>query len=59
MEYIHCIHILPVTPATELLLTPSWVKEQYPVLAPALATAADGWKGFIYADLAVRGRSRV
>ena len=54
VEYIHGIQILPVTPVTELLLAPAWVREQYPVLAPALATASDGWKGFIYADLAVR-----
>jgi len=54
VEYIHGIQILPVTPVSELLLDPRWVKEQYPVLAPAAATASDGWKGFIYADHAVR-----
>ena len=53
LEYKHGIHILPVTPISELLLSPAWVAEEYPVLAPALATAVDGWKGYIYADHAV------
>ena len=59
MEYIHCIQILPVTPVSELLLDPRWVVEQYPVLVPAAATAVDEWKGFIYADHAVRQGYRV
>ncbi len=55
IEYIHGIQMLPVTPITELLLTKPWVTEEYPVVAPALANpaTADGWKGFILADLAV------
>ena len=56
---MHGINLLPVTPLTELLLSPDYVAAEYPVLARALRRAppapavADGWKGFAVADLAV------
>jgi len=46
--------MLPFTPISEQLLSAAWVTEEYPVLAPAAATAAPGWQGFIYMDHAAR-----
>ena len=46
--------MLPFTPISEQLLSRAWVAEEYPVLAPAAATAAPGWLGFVYMDHAVR-----
>ncbi len=51
--------MLPFTPISEQLLSAAWVAEEYPVLAPAAATAAPGWLGFIYMDHAVRRWKRV
>ena len=48
------LQMLPFTPISEQLLSAAWVAEEYPVLAPAAATAAPGWQGFIYMDHAVR-----
>jgi len=48
IEFIHCIQMLPFTPVTEELLPASWIAEEYPVLLPAVSTASEGWKGFIY-----------
>ena len=50
-----CAQVLPFTPISEQLLSAAWVAEEYPVLAPAAATAAPGWLGFIYMDHAVSG----
>ena len=59
MEFIHGIQMLPFTPISETLLSEAWVTEEYPVLAPAAATAAQGWLGFVYMDHAVRRRPSV
>ena len=48
VEFIHCIQMLPFTPITEELLPADWIMEEYPVVAEALPTAGEGWKGFIY-----------
>ena len=40
--------MLPFTPISEELLRKEWITEEYPVLQPAIATASEGWKGFIY-----------
>ncbi len=36
--------MLPFTPISEQLLTPDWVTTEYPIVAQALPTAAQGWK---------------
>eukprot|EP01121_Diplochlamys_sp_Union-15-3_P015230 TRINITY_DN498_c0_g1_i2.p1 TRINITY_DN498_c0_g1~~TRINITY_DN498_c0_g1_i2.p1 ORF type:complete len:333 (+),score=59.19 TRINITY_DN498_c0_g1_i2:874-1872(+) len=54
VEYIHCIQMLPFTPITEVLLPASYVKEEYPILAPALnGNIQEGWKGFVHMDHAI------
>jgi len=57
VEFIHCIQMMPFTPITEQLLTPSWVLEEYPVVSTALnrtnPALGEGWEGFIYMDHAV------
>uniref|UniRef100_A0A7S3XS68 glucan endo-1,3-beta-D-glucosidase n=1 Tax=Heterosigma akashiwo TaxID=2829 RepID=A0A7S3XS68_HETAK len=61
-QYIHCVNMLPFTPITELLMTKSFVTEEYPVLASQLSNFTDGgrhpeklgpWMSFVYMDLAV------
>lgn len=49
-EFIHCIQMLPFTPISEELLEPSWIEEEYPILATALNNSGigEGWKGFVY-----------
>ena len=54
MSRAAALQMLPFTPVSEQLLSAAWVAEEYPVLAPAAATAAPGWLGFIYMDHAVR-----
>lgn len=53
LEFIHGIQLIPFTPISETLLPKAWVSEEYPVLAPAAATASEGWKGFIAMDHAI------
>jgi hypothetical protein len=43
---------MPVTPVTELLLRPRWVKSTAAVWQPSLRGATDQWKGFLFAMLA-------
>ena len=52
-EFIHCIQMLPFTPITEEYLQPDWISEEYPILSTAIASANEGWKGFIYMAHAV------
>lgn len=44
----HCapwlLQMLPFTPISEQLLTRDWVATEYPIVAKALPTAAQGWK---------------
>lgn len=53
VEFIHCIQMLPFTPISEEVLRKEWISEEYDVLAPAISTAVEGWKGFIYMAHAV------
>jgi len=53
LEFIHGIQLIPFTPISETLLAKDWVAEEYPVLAPAAATAEVGWRGFIAMDHAI------
>ena len=38
------LQMLPFTPISEQLLTRDWVATEYPIVAKALLTAAQGWK---------------
>lgn len=42
LEYVHGIQIMPVTPATGLLLEPSFVKKEWPLLAARLPESERG-----------------
>eukprot|EP00028_Trichosphaerium_sp_Am-I-7-wt_P011751 CAMPEP_0168539794 /NCGR_PEP_ID=MMETSP0405-20121227/22058_1 /TAXON_ID=498012 /ORGANISM="Trichosphaerium sp, Strain Am-I-7 wt" /LENGTH=503 /DNA_ID=CAMNT_0008569461 /DNA_START=222 /DNA_END=1733 /DNA_ORIENTATION=+ len=55
MEYIHCIQMLPFTPITEWLLSPtSWVTYEYSFLSRVLSgNIADIWKGYVLMDSAI------
>jgi len=52
VEFIHLIQMLPFTPITEALLTPSFVQEEYPVLAKGLTRGSPAitmsWKVYTY-----------
>eukprot|EP01121_Diplochlamys_sp_Union-15-3_P015623 TRINITY_DN5209_c0_g2_i2.p1 TRINITY_DN5209_c0_g2~~TRINITY_DN5209_c0_g2_i2.p1 ORF type:complete len:291 (-),score=51.80 TRINITY_DN5209_c0_g2_i2:59-931(-) len=49
-QCIHEIQMLPYSPITEQLLTPSWVEEQFPVLEK---TRTPGWEDLVTANQAV------
>jgi len=53
LEFIHGIQWLPFTPISEEVLRPQWIAEEYPVVSPAINSAGEGWKGFIYMAHAV------
>ena len=49
MVFIHGINMLPFTPASELYLPATWVREEYPVvIASVTGETTDEWKGFLY-----------
>ncbi|GMH35794.1 hypothetical protein BSKO_03662 [Bryopsis sp. KO-2023] len=52
-EFIFGIQFLPFTPISEIHLDATWVEEAYPRLSPALETAGEGWRGFIFMAHAV------
>lgn len=57
LTYVHGINLMPITPISEVVFSPEWVQEQYPVLEASLPAASpkvdDAWLGFVHADLAV------
>lgn len=42
--HLWLLQMLPFTPISEQLLTRDWVATEYPIVAKALPTAAQGWK---------------
>jgi len=56
-EYIHCVNMMPFTPATNKLLTKDYMKEEYQVLSKSLTRAnpkiQDAWQSLIYMALAI------
>jgi hypothetical protein len=50
------LQMLPFTPISEQLLMRDWVATEYPIVAKALPTAAQGWK---VCDQQGCGRSRL
>ncbi|KAK9245612.1 endo-1,3(4)-beta-glucanase [Lipomyces tetrasporus] len=54
IEYIQGIHMLPVTPVSSYIRSPTFVKEEWTSLLSSIApTLTDGWKGILYANLAL------
>ncbi|TMW59254.1 hypothetical protein Poli38472_004323 [Pythium oligandrum] len=58
MEHMHLINMIPFTPITDAFLSPSYVKEEYPLLQQqaferAVNPIDDRWKGYAYLDLAI------
>jgi endo-1,3(4)-beta-glucanase len=48
--------MLPYTPASEELVSPTWVADAWPKMQSAAASATDGWKGFLYMAHATTAR---
>eukprot|EP00029_Vermamoeba_vermiformis_P014656 TRINITY_DN976_c0_g2_i1.p1 TRINITY_DN976_c0_g2~~TRINITY_DN976_c0_g2_i1.p1 ORF type:complete len:700 (-),score=139.52 TRINITY_DN976_c0_g2_i1:229-2070(-) len=57
VEFIHCIQMLPFTPASRQLLEPEWIKYEFPILEKTLTRKDppidETWKGFIYMAQAI------
>jgi endo-1,3(4)-beta-glucanase len=47
-EYVYGIQMLPFTPASELLLSPSWVGDAWTEMLAATGGAPLEWQGFLY-----------
>jgi endo-1,3(4)-beta-glucanase len=55
-QYVYGIQMLPYTPASEELVSPTWVADAWPKMQSAAASATDGWKGFLYMAHATTAR---
>lgn len=58
IEHMHLINMIPFTPITEAFLTPTYVKEEYPVLQKQAFDRKEDpidkrWSGYAYLDLAI------
>lgn len=47
-EYVYGIQMLPFTPASEALVSSSWIADAWPVMQTAAASAPVGWQGLLY-----------
>jgi endo-1,3(4)-beta-glucanase len=56
-EYVFGIQMLPFTPVSEALLAPDWIRDAWPRMQSAAATATQGWKGFLYMAHGVTDRA--
>ncbi|KAG0690012.1 hypothetical protein C6P40_004063 [Pichia californica] len=53
-EYIHGIHMLPITPASSLIRSPTFVKEEWEnFLKNIIDNVTDGWKGVLMLNVAL------
>ncbi|CAH2355446.1 endo-1,3(4)-beta-glucanase 2 [[Candida] railenensis] len=53
-EWIHGIHMLPITPISSYIRGPKFVKEEWDqILAPIIDRIPDGWKGILLLNLAL------
>ncbi|KAK7204356.1 glycosyl hydrolase family 81-domain-containing protein [Myxozyma melibiosi] len=51
-EYIEGIHMLPLTPVSSYIRTPTFVSEEWESKLASLApTLTDGWRGILYSNL--------
>ncbi|KAK9246421.1 endo-1,3(4)-beta-glucanase [Lipomyces tetrasporus] len=54
IQYIQGIHMLPITPVSSYIRSPTFVREEWTSLLGSVApTLTDGWKGILYANLAL------
>ncbi|KAG5436918.1 hypothetical protein PCANB_001328 [Pneumocystis canis] len=54
LECIQGIHMLPITPISFYIRTPSFVKSEWEALLASIVDSIDdGWKGILYANLAI------
>ncbi|KAG7929531.1 hypothetical protein KL925_000273 [Ogataea polymorpha] len=54
IEYIHGIHMLPITPVSSLIRGPTFVKEEWEnVLSSKIGNVTDGWKGILMLNVAL------
>ncbi|KAK9390256.1 endo-1,3(4)-beta-glucanase [Lipomyces mesembrius] len=54
VQYIQGIHMLPITPVSSYIRSPTFVREEWDSLLSSVApTLTDGWKGILYANLAL------
>ncbi|QPG74856.1 hypothetical protein FOA43_002192 [Brettanomyces nanus] len=55
VEYIHGIHMLPITPVSSFIRTPEFVKEEWETgpLANLVGSVDSGWKGILYLNSAL------
>ncbi|KAK9237993.1 endo-1,3(4)-beta-glucanase [Lipomyces kononenkoae] len=54
IQYIQGVHMLPITPASSYIRSPTFVGEEWNSLLSGVApTLTDGWKGILYANLAL------
>ncbi|KAK9466029.1 endo-1,3(4)-beta-glucanase [Lipomyces arxii] len=53
-QYIQGIHMLPITPVSSYMRSPTFVREEWNSIVGAFAPSlTDGWKGVMYANLAL------
>ena len=54
IEFIHGIHMLPLTPVSPFIRKPSFVKAEWSAkLAGVINSVSGGWKGILMANLAI------
>ncbi len=56
VEFIHGIQMMPFTPISEALLERTWVQEEASVVAPAMTSADQGWRGILTMEHAIVDR---
>jgi endo-1,3(4)-beta-glucanase len=47
-QYVYGIQMLPFTPASEPLLSPTWIADAWPKMQAAASGATQGWQGLLY-----------
>jgi endo-1,3(4)-beta-glucanase len=55
-EYVYGIQMLPYTPVSEELISPTWIGDAWPKMQVAATSASQGWKGLLYMAHAVTAR---
>ncbi|KAK9372732.1 endo-1,3(4)-beta-glucanase [Lipomyces chichibuensis] len=54
IQYIQGIHMIPITPVSSYIRSPGFVQQEWTSLLSSVApTLTDGWKGILYANLAL------
>jgi endoglucanase Acf2 len=53
IEYVHCINMLPFTPATTHLLSRHYILEEFSSIQGRASVAQEPWRGFIFSAQAV------